>query len=106
MNYQKAHVIRSQAIRESARGQECTMQTPVCTHDRATVVWAHSNMQLHGKGVGRKADDIFGCYACSACHDWYDSSFASRDEKERVFYAAFSRSLRILIDSGVVSVEA
>ena len=106
MNYQKAHVIRSQAIRESARGQECTMQTPVCTHDRATVVWAHSNMQLHGKGTGRKADDIFGCYACSNCHAWLDEGNASREEKMLAFFRAMSRSWLRLVERGIIKVKA
>lgn len=61
------------AIRQSARGEECTMRIPgVCNGDRETVVWAHSNDSSAGKGMGLKARDEEGCYACLKCHGTYD----------------------------------
>lgn len=97
MNYRNANITKS------AQGRNCTLQIPgVCNHDSATTVWAHSNQQRHGKGVGIKANDIFGCYACSACHDWLDNSKVPRDEKNTVFQFAFEKSLLILLQSGVL----
>ncbi len=101
----KTTPLRSRAIRESARGKPCTVRSPVCNGRSETTVWAHSNFSFHGKALGRKADDIFGCYACSSCHAWLDEGHASHDEKAIVFFAAFSRSLSILITEGIVNVK-
>lgn len=62
--------VRSDAIRQSAKGRDCTLRIPfACNHDAATVVLAH----LPGsRGMGLKASDIHGAYACHACHDVID----------------------------------
>jgi len=73
VRYPKAKPARSRAIRQSARDEDCTLRLAgTCNHDPATTVWAHSNRGAHGKGLGMKADDRCGCYACSACHDVLD----------------------------------
>ena len=59
---------KSKKIRESARGEACTMRIQGCMPDRETVVLAH----LNGAGVGLKALDIHGAYLCRNCHDIYD----------------------------------
>ena len=105
MTSQKAVVIRSRAIRESARGQACTVRSPLCNGDSDTTVWAHSNLGAHGKGMGHKASDLFGCYACAACHMWLDAGPASREEKELAFLRAWALSLTVLVDLGIVSVR-
>lgn len=94
---------QNKRIRESARGQQCAFQIPgVCNGNPETTVWAHSNKQRHGKGRGLKAHDIFGAYACSACHEWYDQGPASRDEKDDAFQLAHERSLLKLVTEGVL----
>ena len=71
-------------LTETARGQDCTLRVPgVCSFDTATTVWAHSNWDEHGKGKGLKAHDPFGCWACSACHDWLDRT---RDPRRRALF--------------------
>lgn len=57
---------------KSARGEECTMRSPMCNHDPETVVLCHLNEYEFGKGVGIKANDMAAFYGCSACHDLYD----------------------------------
>jgi hypothetical protein len=58
----------SQAIRESARGEECTVRIPgVCTFDPATTIWSHAPLGAAGKGRGIKALDLCGAYCCTAC---------------------------------------
>lgn len=59
---------RSKKIRESARGEACTMRIIGCMPDRETVVLAH----LSGAGIGLKSLDIHGAYLCLNCHDIYD----------------------------------
>lgn len=65
-------------IRKSARGEECTLRLPVCNFDPATTVWAHSNRTEDGKGMGLKARDEEGCYACAACHAFLDGGYAGK----------------------------
>lgn len=62
MNY------RNKKLTQSAKHEACVS----CGADDGTIVWAHSNQIRHGKGTGIKAHDLFGCYLCSKCHDWYD----------------------------------
>lgn len=43
----------------------------VCNHNSETVVLAHIRM-AGVSGMGLKADDLLGAWACSACHDAID----------------------------------
>ena len=45
--------------------------TGICNHNSETVVLAH--VRLPGvSGMGIKAHDLLGAWACSACHDAID----------------------------------
>ena len=59
---------RSKKLTQSARNESCVS----CGSDDGTIVWAHSNEQLHGKGMGIKSHDLFGAYLCHKCHERYD----------------------------------
>ena len=93
---------RNKKILQSAKGQKCTIRSPWCNGDQSTTVAAHSNMQLHGKGKGLKAHDCFVAYACSECHRWLDSGPERRREKEEAFFYGHSRTLLILVQSGIL----
>ena len=59
-------------LRKEARGRGCTVRLPgVCNHNSETVVLAHIRM-AGISGMGMKADDLLGAWACSACHDAID----------------------------------
>jgi hypothetical protein len=59
-------------LRKEARGRGCTVRLPgVCNHNSETVVLAHIRM-AGVSGMGMKADDLLGAWACSACHDAID----------------------------------
>ena len=88
----KVEMIRSQKLRDSARGEPCTMFAPGCTGGGADTVLCHSNMQVHGKSRGMKAHDIFSFYGCSNCNAWYDDSKATREEKQAYLLPAMARS--------------
>jgi hypothetical protein len=97
---------KSKAIRDSARGEACTMQTPYCNHDSNTTVWCHSNKQYHGKGAGLKAYDIFGFYGCSSCHDWFDKDTTVSWSQKASWYAlANARSAIILLEKGLLTMK-
>lgn len=59
-------------LRKTARGRGCMVRLPgICNHNSETTVLAH--VRLAGvSGMGIKADDLLGAWACSACHDAID----------------------------------
>lgn len=59
-------------LRKAARGRGCMVRLPsICNHNSETTVLAH--VRLAGvSGMGIKADDLLGAWACSACHDAID----------------------------------
>ena len=59
-------------LRKAAKGRECTVRLPgICNHNPETTVLAH--VRLAGvSGMGIKADDLLGAWACSNCHDAID----------------------------------
>lgn len=94
-------MIRSNKIRNSARGENCTVNSPVCNNRSETVVLAHSNYGEDGKGMGQKAHDIYSCYACSDCHRWLDES---GEDTRDAFHRAMKRTWKRLIDKGVIKI--
>lgn len=102
----KRQVVRSKAYRDGARGQACTLRIPgVCNRDPETTVFAHSNLLRDGKGKGRKADDLFGCDACSECHTWLDSGQAHSVTKQLAFHQAMKETLLRRIKQGLLQVK-
>lgn len=104
----KSRSPKSTPIRRSAKGQDCTMLIPgICNQNPETVVWAHSNRHEHGKGMGIKAKDEFGCYACSSCHGVLDGQIkrptgVTKEDVETYFDQAMYLSRAILIDKGLL----
>ena len=101
-------MIRSKAIRDSARSQDCTVQiVGVCNRNPETTVFAHYPSE--GKGIGLKSSDICGGYCCSSCHDALDgrTRHANLNQGEREFYMRRSmvRTLEKMIDMGIITVR-
>lgn len=109
--FQKHKPIRIQKIRDSARGQECTINSPWCNYNPETVVFAHYG-EPGEKGTALKPDDTSGAYSCSRCHDWLDgrayqgNSHQERvedeDRKEWYWFRGMRRTWRLLIENGVL----
>lgn len=98
-------------IRESARGEACTVRlTGVCTHDPATTVWSHGRWGAQlgdaGRGMGTKALDLCGAYACTACDAVFDGQarapHLTRDEIDLDWLMGHLRSLGRLHEKGLV----
>jgi hypothetical protein len=105
--------IESQALRDSAEGEECTFAIPgVCNGDPARVVLCHLPDNSHG--MSRKADDISAAYGCSDCHDAidgktnyflnYDDQTAARADREWFMRRAQTRTERRMIEKGVLKI--
>jgi hypothetical protein len=98
---------KTSKIRQSAKGQKCTLKIEgVCTNETETVVWAHSNETEDGKGIGIKARDEEGCFACFSCHAWYDGGYVhfgvDRDYVRGRFNVAREVSQAILKTKGLM----
>ena len=94
-------------IRASARGQDCTLGIAgVCNGNPETTVWAHSNQLKDGKGMGIKARDEEGCYACSGCHAWLDGGWTQykidRETVDQIFDTARRISQVLLRVKGLI----
>ena len=66
----------SKPVRDSARGEECTLRLGCCNGNPETTVFAHIR-KFGWAGIAEKPADFLGLYACSACHDAFDGR--SRD---------------------------
>ncbi|GAB2798985.1 DUF1364 family protein [Halomonas shantousis] len=99
--------IRSQKIRDAARGEECTLQIPgICNHNPDTTVLAHLPSETNG--MGTKSSDVSSCFACSSCHDAIDRrTCISITDEEREFYMrrGQARTIERLYAKGVISIQ-
>lgn len=102
MSLVKREPYRNKKILASANGQSCSW--PGCSTCDGTVVFAHSNMSIHGKSMGMKASDAFGAYLCHKHHNYYDNEPENMMQglKEWNFMRAMSETLRRLLDAGIL----
>ena len=100
MMYSKPTKIRSKKIRDSARGESCTLQTPVCNGDNNTVVLCHAPCE--NKGIASKSDDFWGAFGCSACHDFQDRNVAVIKERQFYWMRGIYRTQKRLIEKGLI----
>lgn len=88
-----------------------------CQHcgEHGMSVAAHSNQQEHGKGMGKKAHDLFIAFLCHRCHTWLDQGMGmdptgvysdSREDKAEMWRRAHDRTLLALFRDGKVRVAA
>lgn len=99
---------RSKELLRSAQGQDCTLRIDgVCNGNPETVVAAHSNQYIHGKGGALKAHDIFSAWACSDCHREIDQGMKfSYEQKNTIWQRGFERTLLALVEQGILRVRS
>lgn len=79
MNY------RNRKLLDTARDMPCMS----CGCQDGTIIPAHGNGSLFGKGFGIKAHDVFFAGLCGRCHAEYDQgNRMSREEKREFFLRA------------------
>ena len=106
---QKFNPFRSPKLLQSAKGQECRN----CGIDDGTIVSAHSNQSIHGKGKSIKASDVFIAWLCFNCHSWLDQGtgldptgiWTAFDGKEEMWRQAHDKTLEALFKNGAVVVK-
>lgn len=101
MMHAKPFTVVSQRLRDSARGEPCTLRLDGCDGGGETTVLAH----LRGKwalGIAKKPHDTFGVYACSNCHRREEMSLGCTDhDRLRALY----ETQNALISAGLISIK-
>lgn len=99
--------MKSNAIRQSAKGEQCTLNIAgVCNYNPETVVLCHFPSEEHG--IAKKSDDMCAGYGCSDCHDAIDNrTNGGLTDGEREFYMRRSmvRTHKRLIEKGIISIK-
>ena len=91
---EKFNHVRSKAIRNAAKDEDCT----VCGTNDGTTVFAHFDSLFAGKGMGQKADDLGGFFACYLCHE----NYGHKQVYDWVVLRAYYRTIRRLWDRGII----
>jgi hypothetical protein len=76
----------------------------ICNHNPETTVLAHIRMPGIS-GIGMKADDLLGAWACSSCHDAIDRrshTDLDRDYVRLAHLEGMARTITILRKEGIV----
>lgn len=97
---------RNPALLRTARGAPCTGRWEGCDGGGYTSVWAHSQRQADGHGMGHKSADHAGAILCHACHDLVDGRRGSlnRETRDEMMLVARVRTWAYLWESGRVKV--
>lgn len=103
----KIKPIRSKALRDSARGEQCTLRLPgICNGDPSTSVLAH--LPFGGRGMGLKAGDTHSVVACSSCHDALDGRAPAPISKGELYECclrAKAETETLWLSAGLISVK-
>lgn len=95
----------SKALRNSARGQRCTLRlSGICcdTPSHETTVLCHLPVGM--KGIGIKSPDYMAVFGCHTCHNAIDGR--SRGEySEKDLLRAYAETMGIWVKLGLVTIK-
>lgn len=93
-------------LRESARGEDCSLRVSQNCQDGETVVLCHIG---RNRGMAIKCGDHFAVYGCSNCHDVIDSriktAFLTPEELEREKLRALEETQEKMIKKGLICLK-
>ncbi len=89
-------------LRNEARGRECRIRlVGICNHDPETTSLAH--LRMAGiTGVGMKAPDLLGAWACSECARATENGYEADEATQIAFFEGVMRTQAQLIREGKV----
>jgi len=102
MDFLKPITVRSKALKDSAKGQSCTLRLTCCNANSGTTVLAH--LPIGQKGMGMKRDDFCACFACSDCHDAIDGR-TNAEFTEADLMRAWHETLKAWLRMRIIKVE-
>lgn len=96
-----------QDIRDSARGEACTVRIPGCPSDPEKTIWSHFPGAAGGKGMATKSLDLCGAFACTYCDGVADGQVPrpagwTREEVLLAWMHGHIRSLLRLAEKGLL----
>lgn len=92
---------RNSELTALAKDQRCVS----CDLHDGTIVWAHSNLQEHGRGFAHKAHDACGMLLCFKCHHELDHGKTMTKEARREFtLTMIVRTHMVLWSRGLVRI--
>lgn len=92
MMFPKTKYVRDKKRLEACRNLPCQH----CGTEDGTVVAAHSNEGIHGKGRGIKASDEFVAALCQKCHYQVDQGKMSKQERIALWHNAYIKTIALL----------
>jgi len=92
MMFPKTKYVRDKKRLEACRSLPCQH----CGAEDGTVVAAHSNEGIHGKGRGIKASDEFVAALCFTCHANLDQGSMSKQERTEMWHNAHIKTIALL----------
>lgn len=99
----KDNAVASKKLRQSARGQDCTLRIAgVCNYDPETVVLCHFPCEISAS----KSTDMSSGFGCSACHDVIDGRVPHEfepGEKDTYMRRSQNRTHNVWIRMGLLS---
>lgn len=88
---------KTKYLRDKKRLQACrSLPCQHCGAEDGTVVAAHSNKGIHGKGRSIKASDEFIAALCFTCHANIDQGNISKQERTDIWHNAHLKTKAIL----------
>lgn len=90
----------SKPIRDSAKGEMCTLNLPGCNYDPETTVLCHLRY-FTWAGMGQKPPDILAFYGCSHCHAEQERGNAGYEDLLR----ALGKTLLRLLAKGLITAK-
>lgn len=88
---------KTKYLRDKKRLQACrNLPCQHCGAEDGTVVAAHSNEGIHGKGRSIKASDKFVAALCFTCHANLDQGKMSKQERTQMWHNAYVKTIAIL----------
>lgn len=98
---------KNQAIRDSARDEDCLIRLPGCPSDPRMTIWSHNRHARAGKGGRLKAICLNGAYGCTHCDAIYDGNAPrpagwTAEMVDLAWYHAHAESLVKLKQKGLV----
>jgi hypothetical protein len=92
MMFLKTKYVRDKKRLEACRNLPCQH----CGAEDGTVVAAHSNEGIHGKGRGIKASDEFVAALCFACRANLDQGRMTKQERADLWHNAHIKTIKLL----------
>jgi hypothetical protein len=90
----------STKLRNSARGQPCTLQTSYCSGNTETVVLCHCPSEW--KGMGNKSPDWIAAFGCFECHTAMDQHRFDAPTEAYYWFRGILRTWAIWIGKGLI----